>query len=136
MTEMTNSEKPIDSFVALSKALDRLQEALKESPKTNVLAVDGTIQRFEFCIELFWKVLRKFLAQEGYETKSPRQALQEAYQMEWIHDEKLWIQMLNDRNETSHTYNDETANRIYSHINNYYIKMREVYEMVLKAKNK
>lgn len=72
--------------------------------------------------------------QEGYETKSPKQALQEAYQMEWINDEKLWIQMLDDRNETSHTYNDEIANRIYSHINNYYTKMNEVYELVLKAK--
>ena len=83
MTDKVNL-KQTDSFKALGKALDRLSEALQESPKTNKLAIDGTIQRFEFSIELFWKVLKKFLANEGYEVKSPKQALQEAYQMEWI----------------------------------------------------
>ncbi len=125
--------KQTDSFKALGKALERLKEALKESPETNVLAIDGTIQRFEFSIELFWKVLKKFLAQEGYEVKSPKQALQEAYQMEWIHDEALWLRMLDDRNETSHTYDDALANKIYSHISDYYSKMQEVYE-ILKGK--
>lgn len=127
------SPKKTDSFQALGKALKRLEEALGESPETNILAIDGTIQRFEFCIELFWKVLKKFLSKEGYDVKSPKQALQEAYQMEWIHDESLWLQMLEDRNETSHTYNDDTANRIYSHISQYYKKMQEVY-ILLKNK--
>ncbi len=132
INKMANLQQS-DSFNALGKALDRLKEALQESPETNVLAIDGTIQRFEFSIELFWKVLKKFLAEEGYEVKSPKQALQEAYQMEWIHDEALWIQMLEDRNETSHTYDDALATKIYSHIGEYYSKMQEVYE-ILKTK--
>jgi len=36
----------------LGRALERLREALSE-PATNPLAIDGTIQRFEFTIELF-----------------------------------------------------------------------------------
>lgn len=114
-----------------NKALNRLKEALAESPETNVLAIDATIHRFENCFELMCVVLKKFLANEGYEVKSPKQALQEAYQMEWIHDEALWIQMLEDRNETSHSYDDALANKIYSHIGEYHSKMREVYAILL-----
>jgi hypothetical protein len=43
---------------SLGKALDRLEEAL-EQPLENALAVDATIQRFEFTIELFWKALKR-----------------------------------------------------------------------------
>ena len=39
------------SIANLGRALDRLEEALAE-PMTNTLAVDGTIQRFEFGLEL------------------------------------------------------------------------------------
>ena len=48
----------------LGRALDRLREALAE-PEGNPLAVDGTIQRFEFAIELSWKALRRLLLREG-----------------------------------------------------------------------
>ena len=122
-----------DSFQALGQALERLGEALKENPEENSLAIDASIQRFEFCIELFWKVLKKFLAEEGKIAKTPKQALQEAYQIDWIDNEELWLEMLKDRNETSHTYNEDLAKAIYSHIASYYKQMKEVYEM-LKSK--
>ncbi len=44
--------KNIQSLKNLKSALERLQEALQE-PEINPLAVDGTLQRFEFVIELF-----------------------------------------------------------------------------------
>jgi nucleotidyltransferase substrate binding protein (TIGR01987 family) len=125
-------DKQLDSFIALGKALTRLQEALAENPEKNSLAIDATIQRFEFCIELFWKVLKKFLQEEGSQAKSPKEALQEAFQLEWIHDEQLWLTMLADRNSTSQTYNEELALKIYSHLHNYYQKMNEVYQNLNK----
>jgi nucleotidyltransferase substrate binding protein (TIGR01987 family) len=124
-------DKPYkDSYEALGKALERLEEALNEDIAVNPLAIDGTIQRFEFCIELFWKVLKKKLAEQGIVVKSPKEAFQEAYQLEWIDDQTLWLSMLNDRNESSHTYNDGLAEKIYSQIANYFTKMHEVYKQL------
>jgi len=39
---------------------------------------------------------------EGIEALSPKKALQFAYQLAWIEDVQAWLQMLNDRNITSH----------------------------------
>jgi nucleotidyltransferase substrate binding protein (TIGR01987 family) len=66
------------SVATLARSLERLREALAQ-PGDNPLAVDGTIQRFEFAIELFWKTLRRLLMREGIATTTPRQALTEAY---------------------------------------------------------
>jgi nucleotidyltransferase-like protein len=44
-------------------------------PPTNPLAVDGTIQRFEFTIKLFWKVMKRLLAREGLDARTPRETL-------------------------------------------------------------
>jgi nucleotidyltransferase substrate binding protein (TIGR01987 family) len=103
------------ALATLARSLERLREALAQ-PGDNPLAVDGTIQRFEFAIELFWKTLRRLLMREGIATSTPRQALTEAYRAGWLLDETAWLQMLRDRNETSHTYNEATALRIYASI--------------------
>lgn len=106
------------SLENLENALRRLAEALAEPP-TNALAVDGTIQRFEFVIELFWKTYRRALLVEGVETKTPRESLSQAYQAQWLDDESTWLAMLKDRNETSHLYDEERARQIYEHIREY-----------------
>jgi nucleotidyltransferase substrate binding protein (TIGR01987 family) len=42
--------------------------------------------------------------------------LQEAFRAGWLADEAAWLQMLRDRNETSHTYNEAVARRIYANV--------------------
>jgi len=99
----------------LEKALTRLKEALAE-PIDNEIVIDGTIQRFKFCIELFWKTLKRLLSFEGIETKTPRETLKQAYQIGWSNDETAWLEMLKDRNLTSHIYNEVMAGDIYNHM--------------------
>lgn len=102
-----------DAMLFFSKALERFGEALAED-QSNPLAIDGSIQRFEFCFELGWKFIKKMLMDvEGIEALSPKKALQSAYQLGWIEDELAWLKMLNDRNLTSHTYREEYAQEIY-----------------------
>jgi nucleotidyltransferase substrate binding protein (TIGR01987 family) len=113
----------------LGQALTRLREATQE-PLSNPLAIDGTIQRFEFVIELFWKALRGLLAEEGIETATPREALQAAYSAGWLRDETTWLQMLKDRNETSHTYNQATAQRVYESIRKSLPELEKTYETI------
>ena len=117
------------ALAALGRALDRLREALAE-PEANPLAVDGTIQRFEFAIELSWKALRRLLSREGIATSTPREALQEAFRAGWLGDERLWLQMLRDRNETSRTYNEAVARRIYASVRSAFPEMQRTYQLL------
>lgn len=99
----------------LTAALERLRAALRE-PADNVLAIDGTIQRFEFTIELFWKLMKRLLAWEGIAVQTPRETLQRAYQAGWLDDETAWLEMLQARNQTSDAYDEALARRIYEQI--------------------
>lgn len=94
-----NAQLNIES---LGKALARLHESLSFD-LSQPLVVDACIQRFEFCIELTWKTLKKCLALEGIEANTPRESIQLAYNAHWINDETAWLSMLKDRNLTSHT---------------------------------
>ncbi|MEN1968472.1 HI0074 family nucleotidyltransferase substrate-binding subunit [Lentibacillus sp. N15] len=121
-----SKRKAMQSLANLEKALDRLDEALKEDEK-NSLYIDGTIQRFEFSLELYWKALKRLLAEEGIETKTPRETLKQAYKVDWIDNEPAWLQMLRDRNETSHAYDEEKAKCIYENIMDYFPEMKKTY---------
>ncbi|MBI1877406.1 MAG: nucleotidyltransferase substrate binding protein [Chloroflexi bacterium] len=123
------NEKPSQSLTNLETALERLAEALQE-PIENKLAIDGTIQRFEFVIELYWKTLKRLLAWQGIQTQTPREALQRAYQAGWLADETAWLQMLRDRNQTSHLYNEAMARQIYEHIKQYFPEMERTYQFL------
>lgn len=52
---------------------------------------------------------------------SPRDTLQKAYQFNWIDNETVWLDMMDNRNLTFHTYREEYAKKIYSHIKCYYL---------------
>ncbi|MCE5294240.1 MAG: nucleotidyltransferase substrate binding protein [Chlamydiales bacterium] len=121
------------SFEALGDALERLEEALKIPLDTHGIVVDATIQRFEFTFELFWKTLKKFMYREGLEVKTPRETLQTAYQLKWIDDEEKWLAMLNDRNETSHIYDEAMAKRIYENIKSYMPLFKATYDHLDKV---
>ena len=115
------------SFENLERALNRLEEALNENQE-NSLIVDGTIQRFEFTIEIYWKTLKRLLAREGIEAKTPRETLKEAYQVGWLQNEQAWLQMLKDRNETSHAYDEEMARKILQNIVHYFPEMKNTFQ--------
>lgn len=116
-------------MVNLDNAMKRLEEALDEDP-SNSLIVDGTIQRFEFTIELYWKTLKRLLLIEGIETKTPRETLKEAYQAGWLNREEDWLQMLRDRNATCHTYDEAAAREIVEHIHQYFPEMKKVFTFI------
>lgn len=124
---MTDANRKLrQSFENLKKALNRLEEALNED-QGNSLIVDGTIQRFEFTIGIYWKMLKRLLLSEGIEAKTPRETLKEAYQVGWLQNEQAWLQMLKDRNETSHAYDEVMARKILQNIIRYYPEMKSTF---------
>jgi nucleotidyltransferase substrate binding protein (TIGR01987 family) len=72
------------------------------------------------------------LNQEGIQINTPRESLQKAYEIRWIEDETAWLQMLKDRNETSHIYDEEMAKRIYLRIKQNFPQMESTYALLLK----
>lgn len=117
------------SLQNLANAMQRLEEALAE-PAVNSIIIDGTIQRFEFVIELFWKTMKRVMAAEGIEVSTPKETLQQAYQMKWINDETAWLQMLRDRNMTSHLYDEAMAQKIYADIKQHFSLLQATYEFL------
>jgi nucleotidyltransferase substrate binding protein, HI0074 family len=124
----------LDDF---GKPLLRLNESIDES-KSNPLSStlkDGVIQRFEFCYEICWKLIKYYLENEGIqEAKSPKSTFREAFKIGIIEDGEKWIDMLNDRNLTSHVYDEEVALDIYGKILSTYFKQMNNMHILLKSK--
>ena len=106
-------------------ALLRLHESLEESKENDSLTVrDGVIQRFEFTAELACKTMREYLLlQEITEINSPKSVLSEAFNNNVITDDSGWLQILRDRNSTSHIYDEESAADIYERISTRHIHL-------------
>ena len=110
------------TYTDFSNALERLGEALGEDASKNSLILDGTIQRFEFTYELAWKLLKRILENQGVSISTPRQAIKESFRAEIIMDGENWIIMLEDRNATSHIYDEIQAMNIYMKIKDIHYK--------------
>ena len=113
----------------LENVLTRLNESL-QFDLSQPLVVDACIQRFEFCIELTWKTLKRCLAIEGIEANTPRECIQQAYSIHWINDESAWLSMLKDRNLTSRTYKEDLALEIYHRLPLHYQAMADLYQLL------
>jgi len=120
------------SIQQLEKAFLKLKNGVASAQDD--LDKDGVIQRFEFTFELFWKTLKIFLAFKGIETRTPRDSLKEAFRINLIEDEKLFLNMLEDRNKTSHIYDEITADDIFVRIKNEYVQLIE--KTIQKTKTK
>lgn len=83
---------------------------------------EGLIQRFEYTHELAWNVMRDYAQFQGIaNVGGSRDASREAFQLQLISDGNVWMEMIGSRNQTSHTYNEKTADDIYFRIlNDYY----------------
>lgn len=96
------------------KALTQLEKAVGQ-PKDEYIR-DSVIQRFEFTHELAWKMLKLRLEQEDVFAKTPRETLQASLEAEFIVDGNAWTDLQKMRNLTSHTYNEELAEEVYSFV--------------------
>lgn len=112
-----SKERFTERQAEVRNASARLQEAVAQ-PETPILR-DAVIQRFEFTFELIWKALQLYLEHRGLECGSPRATLKKAFAEGLIQtpeEADVWLQMLDDRNLTSHAYDEALAQRIYQNI--------------------
>lgn len=111
---MTKFEVTLKQF---ENALVRFNEVLS-IPKTDIVR-DSAIQRFEFTLDLSWKMLKAFIEdRKGVVCSSPKECFREAYHLGIIEYDDEWIKFVDMRNETVHTYNEEIAEKIYAELPN------------------
>ena len=110
------------------RAMKRLRVAAHSEVDADGLYLDATIQRFEFCFELAWKLMKAMLDYEGIEAASPRSAIREGWKQSMIDSADDWLQMLEQRNLSSHIYNESTALDIYEKIRREYIDLLTAFE--------
>ena len=68
-----------------------------------------------------WKTLREYLIDQGYvELNSPKSVLNQSFVVGLLSDERVWLNIINDRNITSHIYDEKTADEIFQRIKNQY----------------
>lgn len=107
------------SLKKLKDAYQRLEEGVKQAK--DELDKDGVIQRFEFTFELLWKALKLYLEHQGIIVKTPRESFVEAFRINLVDDEKIFLDMLEDRNNTSHIYDKATSEKIFNRIKKNYL---------------
>lgn len=108
-------DKQIEQLKQFRQAVSRLEEVL-QIPATSITK-DSAIQRFEFCMDLTWKTLKTILEQKyGVIVKSPKETFKIAYQNKLIDYDQKWIDFVDLRNNTVHTYNEILANQTFSQL--------------------
>lgn len=107
------------------KAVARLSSLSQYTPNNSFdedVLCDSYITRFQFCYELSWKTLKEYFIKNGLDTELfPKSIFKLAYKQQLITEESLWLQMIKDRNLTSHEYTQVYSRELVARIKENYI---------------
>ncbi len=115
-------------FANYQKALGQLQKFVDKGDLSE-LEKQGLIKAFEYTYELAWNTMKDFLTYRGQADGiyGSRDATRKAFATGLITDGDGWMDMLQSRNKTSHTYNEETAEEIATAVlTRYYSLFKEL----------
>lgn len=115
---------------ALLKAQKTFDAALKQV--SNDLERDGAIQRFEYCLELSWKTLRRVLYTKGLDVQYPKDIFREAAKTGIVKDPEPWLQFVDARNKTAHLYKEEVAEALFAHMPSFQKELRHLIDHLKK----
>ncbi len=125
MTVKDQQKKLISS---LKKAKAVLKEAVEAAP--TVLNKNATIQSFEVCFELSWKLMQETIRLQGLEAVSPKNSIRTAAQIGIIDNPSQWIDFSDERNLTTHTYNEDLAEKVYQDAKKFLPEVEKLLEKV------
>ncbi|ABA58989.1 Nucleotidyltransferase substrate binding protein, HI0074 [Nitrosococcus oceani ATCC 19707] len=104
------------------KALSQFEKLANLSQPNNIER-DAGIQSFEFSFEAVWKTAQRHLQIiEGIDAASPKTVIRASSQTNLFDEDesRLALQMADDRNLTSPTYNEALAKKIFSRLGAYH----------------
>jgi len=120
-TKKLRAEDGLHNFSrALEKFADSVdrKEELIEAGFGDVF-LDLVVKRFEFTYEMSWKALKRHLSFLGIEAANPRAVFKEAYAQGIIADEKVWLDMIEQRNLSAHIYDEMEIRGILDRVEAY-----------------
>lgn len=126
----------VQRFENLEKSVQNLED-IRDCIKRegiNKIYTMALIQAYEIAFELSWKTLKDYLEYNGITTDTPRETIKEAFAKNIISDGQVWIEMMEARNKTSHTYKEEFATELCNDILNTYIPKINILTEFLKGK--
>lgn len=131
----------LQRFTNFKRAFYLLKEIVDQNDDLTLLepiVKEGVIQRFQYTFELAWKTLKDKMEYDGLviERISPKHVFKLAYQSKYIDCIEEWLQMVNDRNLMSHTYDFESFDRILLVLKNTYFSLLETLYRDFSDENK
>ena len=107
-----NFNKAYDLFVIVA-------ENYRKTPQNDINKLALT-QSFEIVFELGWKILKDYLKTKDIEVFTPRDTIKEAFNTEILKNAQIWIDMAQDRNASSHEYNQDKVDKILEKVSSVY----------------
>ena len=113
-----------DGLMYFERALERFRIVVTERNRwveegNGDIVLDVAAKRFEFTYEMAWKALKRVLDYLGIDARAPRPVFKEAYAQGLLEDEKVWLDMIEMRNLSSHVYDEHEISRILSELERY-----------------
>jgi len=109
MTQDIRWKQRFENFQRALKQLSLAMDLKAQRPLSD-LEQQGLIQGFEFTHELAWNVLKDYLEMEGIQgLVGSRSTAREAFKRGLVMDGEVWMDMIEKRNLSSHTYNQTVA---------------------------
>ena len=133
MVEDVRWHQRLESF---QRALINLTSAvrLRQSRALSVLEQQGLIQAFEFTHELAWNVMKDYLQSLGQTNViASRDSTRAAFKAGLILAGEIWMDMIESRNLSVHTYNRSTADLLAQIISETYLECFSAFETVMRG---
>ena len=143
MTPPNQDIRWLQRFQNYQKALAQLTQAVDLSHQRTLskLEQQGLIQSFEYTHELAWNTLKDFLEARGAaEIFGSRDTTRAAFTAGLIDQGEVWMQMIQSRNQSTHTYNEEMMTQIVTAVIQTYMaeftKLQSKFEQLRPAESK
>lgn len=121
-------------FKNFEKSIQLLIKA-KSIEEPDIIQKAGLIQFFEMTFELAWKTLKDYLEEQGFTgINAPRSAIKKGFEIDLIKDGRLWLELLEDRNFTTHAYDEEAVAQIEILIEQKYFQLLQDLYIILKGR--
>ena len=121
-------------FENFKKALDYLSYDM-EIKNPDIFQRAGIIQFFEMTFELGWNVLKDYLEIQGFtDINTPRASIKKAFEIHLIENGQAWLQALEGRSLSSHTYDEEAMRELVEIIRKDYFPLLQKLDINMRNK--
>jgi len=134
MSDEQRWKQRFQNFESAYNVLVRMMERKKLTPDDEAVEM-ALIQSFEFTYELAWKTMRDYLEFEGFDNiAGSKQVIKTAFQAGLIEDAESWLNAVQKRNISSHTYDEDVLSEGVAFVDNDYFPLVSKLYNDLKAK--